>query len=144
MKRYAVVLVLACLAGLTSCSDDSSPGSSSDPVEVEVGKAFDWNDFAVEDGWTVEGIERAVDMEQVTTPEVTGTIINKSEETRTALFQIVFSVDADPVATVNCSAAEMIKDQAMQFVCPGLNTTMPQDYDAVVVQNFPDRDSSSG
>ena len=30
----------------------------------------------------------------------------------------------------------MVTDQSQQFVCPGLSATMPEDYDAVVVQEF--------
>ena len=56
---------------------------------------------------------------------------------------MVFSTDGEPVATVNCSAAKMATDQSMRFVCPGLSATMPEDYDAVVVQEFT-RDSGSG
>ena len=49
---------------------------------------------------------------------------------------MVFSTDGDPVASVNCSAPKMVEDQAMQFLCPGLNTTMPEDYDTVTVREF--------
>ncbi len=141
-RAWATVLAVVCLGALASCSDDSA-ASGTDPVEVEVGKAFEWNDFAIEDDWKVVGIDRSVDMEQVTTPEVSGTIVNKSDEERAAIFQMVFSTDGEPVATVNCSAAKMATDQSMRFVCPGLSATMPEDYDAVVVQEFT-RDSGSG
>jgi hypothetical protein len=36
----------------------------------------------------------------------------------------------------------MVTGQSQQFICPGLSTTMPEDYDAVVVQEFR-RDTSS-
>lgn len=135
MRRLVVAAVI-CLGALTACGDDSASGSGTDPVEVEVGRAFEWNGFSVEEGWKLTGVDRAVDMEQVRTPEVSGTIVNDSEEERAAIFQMVFSADGEPLATVNCSAATMATGQAMQFVCPGLSATMPEDYDAVVVQEF--------
>ena len=144
LRGVAALLAVLSLGAVASCSDDdASAASGTDPVEVEVGKAFEWNGFAVEDGWKVVGIDRAVDMEQVTTPEVSGTIVNTSEEERAAIFQMVFSTDGEPVATVNCSAAKMVTDQSMRFICPGLSATMPEGYDAVVVQEFT-RDTGSG
>jgi hypothetical protein len=136
--RLATVLVaLACLGALGACSsDDASTSTSKDPVEVEVGKAFTWNGFDVEDGWELNGIKRSAGLEEVTTPEVKGTITNTSDEERTALFEMVFSADGSPVATLSCSAPSMVADQSQQFICPGLSTTMPEDYDAVVVQEF--------
>ena len=142
VNGLGTVLAVVCLTALASCSDDTAAATGTDPVEVEVGKAFEWNGFSVEDGWKVVGIDRAVDMEQVTTPEVSGTIVNTSDEERAAIFQIVFSTDGEPVATVNCSAATMTKDQSMRFICPGLSATMPADYDAVVVQEFTRGDGS--
>ena len=109
---------------------------------MEVGKAFSWNGFDVEDGWELNGIKRSAGLEEVTTPEVKGTITNTSDEERAALFEMVFSTDGSPVATLSCSAAKMVTDQSQQFICPGLSTTMPEDYDAVVVQEFR-RDTSS-
>ena len=140
-RAGGALLTLACLATLAGCGGDDVT-TSAEPVEVEVGKAFSWNGFAVEDGWELNGIKRSVDMEEVTTPEVKGTITNKEDEARTAIFEMVFSADGDPVATVNCSAAKMEQDQSMSFECPGLSATMPKDYDAVVVQEF-SRDSTS-
>ena len=46
------------------------------------------------------------------------------------------SADGDAVATLNCSARKMVEGQSQEFICPGLNTTMPEDYDAVVVQEL--------
>ena len=143
--RLATGLVaLACLGSLGACSSDdgTSATTSKDPVEVEVGKAFTWNGFSVEDGWQLKAIKRSAGMEEVTTPEVKGTITNTSDEERAALFEMVFSTDGSPVATLSCSAATMVADQSQQFICPGLSTTMPEDYDAVVVQEFR-RDTSS-
>ena len=137
----AALVVLTCMGGLSACGDDEV-NTSTDPVEVEVGEAFEWNGFAVEEGWELNGVERSVNMEEVTTPEVKGTITNTSAEERAAIFEMVFSADGDPVATLSCSAAKMVEDQSKQFVCPGLSATMPEDYDAVVVQELR-RDTSS-
>ena len=134
--RLATGLVaLACLGALGACSSDDA-STSKDPVEVEVGKAFTWNGFDVEDGWELKGIKRSAGLEEVTTPEVKGTITNTSEKERAAIFEMVFSTDGSPVATLSCSAPTMVADQSQQFICPGLSTTMPEDYDAVVVQEF--------
>lgn len=139
MSRLAglrgALVVLACLGALTACGGDDIITSSA-PVEVEVGKTFGWNGFEVADGWELDAVERSVGADTVTTPVVTGTITNKIDEERAALFEIVFSADGEPVATVNCSAASMVTDQSQQFDCPGLSATMPDDYDAVVVQEF--------
>ena len=43
------VAALLCLTALAACSDDTS--TSTDPVEVEVGEAFTWNNYAVDEGW---------------------------------------------------------------------------------------------
>lgn len=134
------LVALACLGMLSACSDDVN--TSTDPIEVELGKAFTWNGFSVEDGWELTPIKRSAGVDEVTTPEVKGTITNTSEEERTALFEIVFSADGEPLATVSCSAASMATDQSQQFTCPGLSATMPEEYDAVVVQEFT-RDTTS-
>ena len=139
MRRAARALAaLACLGLLTgvlsACGDDLNTDSA--PVEVELGEAFSWNSFTVEDGWELNPIKRSVGAEEVTTPEVKGTITNRSEEERAALFEMVFSADGSPLATLSCSAATMLEDQSQQFVCPGLSATVPEDYDAVVVQEF--------
>ena len=128
------LVALACLGALSACGDDVN--TSKDPVEVEVGKAFEWNAFSVDEGWKLGGVQRSVDMEEVTTPEVKGTITNEADETRAAIFEMVFSADGEPVATLSCSAGKMTTDQSMEFICPGLSATMPEDYDAVVVQEF--------
>ncbi|MCY4727003.1 hypothetical protein NYO98_12010 [Nocardioides sp. STR2] len=140
--RVATGLVaVVCLGVLGACGDDDV-STGTDPVEVEVGKAFTWNGFSVEDGWELNGIKRSAGLEEVTTPEVKGTIKNTSDEERAALFEMVFSTDGSPVATLSCSAPTMVTDQSQQFICPGLSATMPEDYDAVVVQEFR-RDTSS-
>ncbi|MFM6849973.1 MAG: hypothetical protein ACKOVB_12830 [Terrabacter sp.] len=140
MRRPVRGLVaLACLpvllGALAACGDDAADAST-DPVEVEVGKAFEWNGFSVDEGWTLTGVKRSAGAEEVTTPDVRGTITNDLDEERAALFQMVFSSDGDPLATVNCSAAKLQRDESTQFECPGLGAVMPTDYDAVVVQEF--------
>ena len=142
MTRLARALTaLACLGALTACGDDVT--TSADPVEVEVGEAFEWNGFSVEDGWEMNPIKRSVNGNEVTTPEVKGTITNLSDDARAPIFEMVFSADSAAVATLNCSAATMTTDQSQQFICPGLGATMPEDYDAVVVQKLV-RDNGSG
>ncbi len=134
-------MALACLGALSACGDDAN--TSADPVEVEVGKAFEWNGFSVEDGWELNPIKRSVNGNEVTTPEVKGTITNLEDDERAPIFEMVFSSDSEPVATISCSAAKMVADQSQQFLCPGLSAVMPEDYDAVVVQEFV-RDDGTG
>ena len=139
MRRPARALgALACLgllAGtLGACGDDVNTETAA--VEVELGEAFSWNSFVVEEGWELTPVKRSAGADEVTTPEVKGTITNRSSEERAALFEMVFSADGSPVATLSCSAATMLEDQSQQFVCTGLSATMPEDYDAVVVQEF--------
>lgn len=134
---------LALAGGLSACGGDDVV-SSTDPVEVEVGKAFSWGDYSIDDGWTLEGVKRSAGGEEVTTPEVKGTITNRADEERAALFELVFSQDGSPLATVNCSAPKMAKDQSQQFECPGLSAVFPTGYDAVVAQEFRRDDTSAG
>ena len=142
MRRLRGALVaFACLGALSACSDDVN--TSADPVEVEVGEAFTWNGFTVDEGWELSGVERSAGAEEVTTPEVKGTITNTSEEERAAIFELVFSADGEPLATISCTAASMTSEQSQQFLCPGLGAVMPESYDAVVVQEF-SRDTTSG
>ena len=121
----AALVALACLGALSACGGDDV-NTSTDPVEVEVGK-----------------VERSAGVDTVTTPEVKGSVTNTSDETRAAIFEMVFSADGEPVATLSCTAATMVSKQSQQFLCPGLAATRPEDYDAVVVQEFT-RDATSG
>lgn len=138
------VVTFALAGGLTACGGGDDVVTSTDPVEVEVGKAFSWGDYSIDDGWTLEAIKRSAGGEEVTTPEVKGTITNHADEERSALFEIVFSKDGSPLATVNCSAPKMAKDQSQQFECPGLSAIYPTGYDAVVAQEFRRDDTSAG
>ncbi|GAA1935475.1 hypothetical protein [Nocardioides hwasunensis] len=141
-RRVAPALVaLVCLGALSACGDDAD--DSAEPVEVEVGKAFSWNGFEIADGWKLTSVERSVNGDAVTTPNVKGTITNSSGEERAAIFEMVFSADSEPIATLSCSAPKMVEDQSQQFECPGLSATMPEDYDAVVVQPYV-RDTGTG
>ena len=133
-RVWPALVAFACLGALTACGDDVN--TSTDAVEVEVGEAFEWNSFAVDDGWELNPVKRSAGVDEVTTPEVKGTITNLSDDERTAIFELVFSADGEPLATLNCTAATMRTGQSQQFVCPGLSATMPDDYDAVVVQEF--------
>ncbi len=84
--RLAGALVaLACLGSLNACGGDDVV-TSTDPVEVEVGKAFSWGDYSIDDGWTLEAIKRSAGGEEVTTPEVKGTITNHADEERSAVY----------------------------------------------------------
>lgn len=144
VKALALALAaLVCLGSLSACGGGDDVNDGTDPVEVEVGKAFSWNGFTVDAGWTLEGVQRSVNGNEVTTPNVKGSITNTLDDERAAIFEMVFSADSEPVATISCSAATMVKDQSQQFECPGLSATMPDDYDAIVVQEYVRDDGSS-
>ncbi|GAA5109523.1 hypothetical protein GCM10023339_09730 [Alloalcanivorax gelatiniphagus] len=140
-RSTTALVAIVCLTTLGACGDDDVT-TSTDPVEVEVGESFEWNGFVVDDDWELNGIQRAAGADEVTTPEVKGTITNTSREERAAIFEMVFSADGSPIATVSCTAATMAEDQSEELVCPGLSASMPEDYDAVVVQEFT-RDTGS-
>ena len=139
----AVLLALV----LGACNGDgggADGGSSNEPMEVEVGEEFTWNDFTVEEGWTLKPIERDAGIgETMTSPEVKGTVVNNSSETRVVLFEMVFSEDGDPIATVNCAAMELVEGQSSTFECPGFGQPMPLDHDTVTVQPLV-RDNGKG
>ena len=122
----------ACLVALAACGGDDASGT--DPLEVEVGEEFTWNDFTVQEGWTVSPVERNAGMEMLTSPEISGTVVNNSDETRFALFEVVFSRDGEDLATVNCASMELVEDQSAALSCPGLGQSMPEDYDRVLVE----------
>ena len=134
-RLRAALVAVACLGALSACGGDDV-NTSTDPVEVKLGEAFQWNSFSVDQGWVLTPVKRSAGGDEITTPEVKGTITNRSDEDRAAIFELVFSTAGEPVATLNCSAAKMTTDQSQQFVCPGLSAEMPEDYDAIVVQEF--------
>lgn len=141
MKRTRAVLVaLACAAALASCSDaeaDHPVEEGTGPLTVEVGEEFSWNGFRVEDGWTLEPVERDVGVQETqVTPEVKGSVVNEGEADRAVIFEMAFVRGGSPLATVNCSAQKLAEDQSAAFECPGFGQNMPSDYDEVVVQEI--------
>ena len=93
------------LAALTACSGD---GSGTDPVEVQVGEAFTWNSFSVEEGWEVSPIESTIGVgETLVSPQVTGQVTNDLDEERAPIFAMEFSLDGQPLAQVSCSAMKL-------------------------------------
>lgn len=137
MRRLAAALTAALLGvALAGCNGDGDGGSSDEPVEVTVGEEFTWNDFTVEEGWEVTPVERDAGIDKITSPRVTGSVVNESPEERVVLFEMVFSADGDPLARVNCSAMELAEGQSASFECPGFGQVMPTDYDTVTVQKL--------
>ena len=133
--RAVVAGAAACLV-LTGCSDDADGGSSTDPVEVEVGQEFTWNDFTVQDGWKLETIKRTMGVDEFDSPTVSGSIVNDSDEERAPIFEMVLSLDGDEKATLTCSSMKLVKDQSGAFECPGLGAVMPKDYDTITVRKL--------
>ena len=133
--RAVVAGAAACLV-LAGCGDDSDGGSSTDPVQVEVGKEFTWNDFTVQDGWELTTIKRTMGVDEFDSPTVKGSIVNDSEDERAPIFQMVLSLDGDEKATLTCSAMKLVKDQSGAFECPGLGAVMPKDYDSITVREL--------
>ena len=133
--RAAAAGAAACLV-LAGCSDDGAGGSSTDPVEVEVGKEFTWNDFTVEDGWELTTIKRTMGVDEFDSPTATGSIVNNSEEARAPIFEMVLSLEGDEKATLTCSSMKLVEDQSGAFECPGLGAVMPKDYDSITVREL--------
>lgn len=140
--RAVLVGVVACLA-LAGCSDDADGGSSTDPIEVEVGKEFTWNDFTVEDGWEITPVKRTMGVEDIDSLTVKGSIVNNAAEERAPIFEMVLSLDGDEKAALTCSSMKLVQDQSGAFECPGLGAVMPKDYDTVTVREYV-RDGGSG
>lgn len=140
MRLRAGVVALACAAALAGCSDaeaDHPVEKGTGPLSVEVGEEFSWNGFRVEDGWTVEPVDREVGVQQTqTSPEVKGSVVNEGAADRAVIFEMVFVSEGSPLATVNCSAQKLAADQSAAFECPGFGQDMPMDYDEVVVQEI--------
>jgi hypothetical protein len=133
--RAALAGAAVCLL-LAGCGDDAADGSTTDPVEVEVGKEFTWNDFTVEDGWELTTVKRTMGVDEFESPTVTGSIVNNSEEERAPVFQMVLSLDGDEKAAMTCSSMKLAQDQSGAFECPGLGAVMPKDYDTVTVRAY--------
>lgn len=140
----AALAATVCALALAACTGDESRDAASDePLKVGLGEGFTWNDFTVEEGWTITSITRNAGMEQVTSPEISGSVVNDASEARYALFEIVLVQDGKPRATVKCSSEELVEDQSGDLDCPGLGATMPEDYDSIVVQPISHDDGSS-
>ena len=138
-------LALACALTLAGCGGDEADPSSTDPLRVTVGEEFTWNDFTVEEGWEINTVERTMGLEDpVQSPEITGSLVNNSEEERSALFKVVLSLDGDEKTSVNCSTQKLVQDQSGALLCPGLGAVMPEDYDAVTVMEISRDTGESG
>lgn len=135
----ALTLGLAGLLLLMGCSDDqqtsaaSSPEGDTDPVEVEVGEAFTWNGFAVDDGWELAQADMLRGEEQGTMPVLTGTVTNEGESARFVLMQVTFARGDAPVATVPCTSEKLDPGAATEVECRGMGSSYPEEYDTVTV-----------
>ena len=134
--RGALAALLLLLA--VGCSDDSSGEQSDDPtaaVEVEVGKAFTWNDFAVADDWSIESAQQMINMEELDRPVITGEVTNNSDEARFALFEFVFVADGKLQSTIRCTSEKIPTGETTALGCPGFQD-VPQGYDLIQVREI--------
>ena len=134
IARGALAALLLLLA--VGCSDDSSGDQSDDPtaaVEVEVGKAFTWNDFSVAEDWKLESSQQMINMEELDRPFITGEVTNDSDEARFALFEFVFVADGKLQSTIRCTSEKIPTGQTTELGCPGFQE-VPQGYDLIQVQ----------
>lgn len=133
----ATALSAAVLLLLTGCSGDgATKEGDTEPVEVEVGKAFSWNGFSVADGWRVDKKEMNRADQQGTMPLVTGDITNDGETTRFALLQLTFLRDGSQVASVPCVTDKLKVGESEPMECSGLSSSYPEDYDEVRVSEI--------
>ena len=139
MKIFVRGLVAALLLLFAvGCSDDPKDEEAADPtaaVEVELGKAFTWNDFAVADDWSIESSQQTINMEQVDRPFITGEVTNKSDEARFAVFEFVFVTDGKLQSTIRCTSEEIPTGETTELGCPGFQE-VPQGYDLIQVQEI--------
>lgn len=127
----ALMLLLA-----VGCSDDEpKTDDATAKVEVELGKEFTWNDFTVSEGWELETTKQMVEMEEQDQPFITGEVTNDGDETRFAVFEVVFVGNGNLQATIHCtSELELAPGKASPIDCPGFGQVVPKGYDLIQVQ----------
>lgn len=127
----------ACLLALvmSGCGGDAGLGNT-DPVVVEVGESFQWNGFQIRKGWTLDSVESARGGEQVQQPVVRGDVTNLGDESRFAIFEIVFLQGGKALTSLPCSSEKIAQDKTAVFECPGFGKVFPSDYDEIQVQEF--------
>ena len=134
LTRATTLLLLVPVLALAGCGEDEKADPKA-PVTVEVGRSFTWNDFTVPAGWEYDTVTEQVAMEEQTHPLVRAKVVNDGDEARSALFEFVFVLDGDALATVKCnSTAELAPDEEGDLFCPGFGQPVPDGYDKVVVQ----------
>lgn len=138
MKIFVRGLVAALLLLLAvGCSGDPKD-EAADPkaaVEVELGKAFTWNDFAVADDWSIGSSPQTISMEQVDRPFITGEVTNEGDEPRFALFEFVFVTDGKLQSTIRCTSEKIPTGETTMLGCPGFQD-VPQGYDLIQVREI--------
>ena len=136
-RLAGAALALAGALAVAGCSNDEPTASSTAPLEVTEGEGFTWNDFTVEEGWEIASVERQMGIgDPVQSPEIKGSIVNNAEEERSALFQVVMSLEGEERATISCSTQKLVQDQSGALLCPGFGAIMPEDYDALTVMEI--------
>ena len=139
MKIFVRGLVAALLLLFAvGCSDDPKDEGAADPtaaVEVELGKAFTWNDFAVADDWSIESSQQTINMEQVDRPFIIGEVTNDADEPRFAVFEFVFVADGKLQSTIRCTSEEIPTGETTKLGCPGFQD-VPEGYDLIQVQEI--------
>jgi hypothetical protein len=125
------LVVVPLLAG---CGGAGGDGGDNGDEAIEVGRSFTYEGYQVEDGWTLEKVERDVAMETMTQAEVRGEVTNTNDQAGYALFELVFARQGDEVATVRCSSSKLAPDETGELLCPGFGSSYPEDYDTIVAQ----------
>ncbi|WP_133176393.1 hypothetical protein [Nocardioides currus] len=139
LLRAALAALLLVLA--VGCSDDSGSGDAATgedaKVQVELGDEFTWNDFTVAKGWTLDSTTATIEMEESEQPQITAEVTNDGDESRFAIFEIVFVGDDKLQATLICRSDEELEPGASGTLqCPGLGQVMPRGYDLIQVEKF--------
>ncbi len=133
------IIVRGLLAALLTllavgCSEEK-PVDPKAAVEVELGKAFTWNEFTVADGWTVEASEQNVDLQAVDRPYIVGEVTNEADEPRFSVFEFIFVADGKLQSTIRCTSEKIPAGETTGLGCPGFQD-MPTGYDLIQVREI--------
>ncbi|MEI2714475.1 MAG: hypothetical protein V9G04_14570 [Nocardioides sp.] len=133
MRRF-LGLALVSLS-LAACSGGGQGEGHDAPMEIEVGKVFEWNGFKAAEGWHLTSTKVSRGGQDVQQPDVVDLkVTNTGETTRFALFRLEFGLGSELVAAINCtSESEIAPAGSSTMVCPGLGAVYPTDYDSVLV-----------
>lgn len=135
MRTTTLAAALLALPSLAACSGDE-PADPTAPVEVEMGEEFTWNDFTVSGGWSLETSNPSAGVESVEIPVLAAEATNGGDESRFALFEVVFAKGGTALATIHCTSVSIEPGATEPLDCTGFGQQVPQGHDTIVVQEI--------